>query len=94
MEFELKLENLTDTLGLLDTLNNNNKYIYLHGTPNDIVRNDIIDIFNDNRSPKGFYIKYWIIINPEMKKYSIYSKYVDNIYLRSEKLKQLHLYNF
>jgi len=91
MEFELKLHNLNDTLGLLDTLNNN-KYVYLHGTSYDVVRNDMINIFNNDRSPKGFYVMYWIVINPEIKKYSIHSKYVDISYLRSEKLKQMNLW--
>lgn len=91
MEFELKLHNLKDTLGLLDTLNDNG-YTYFYGEAYDVVRNDVLTMFDKEWGPKGTYVMYWVEINPELKTFGLHSKFVDIIYLRGEKLRQMNIW--
>jgi len=87
---ELRLYDLDDTIGLLETLYKND-YVSSDFQDYESIKKDVIRQVGTKQTSKKYYILYFIKINPVNETFSVFTKCADINYLRSEKLKQLNL---
>ena len=83
----LRLYTIEESLGILDCLFNNG---YTHEDNGDVesIKKDMINAFNQPNSNKYHHI-YFIEIDNEIREYKVYSKILDKLGIRSEKLKKI-----